>query len=79
MNFVTFSKPEGYQSFYNNICNLLDELEINKGLESLGVTSDKVEELAIKASKDAAAKTNPREATVSQLKTIILKSLENAR
>ena len=79
MNFVTFSKPEGYQSFYNNICNLLDDLEINKGLESLGVTSDKVEELAIKASKDAAAKTNPREATVSQLKTIILKSLENAR
>ena len=79
MNFVTFSKPEGYQSFYNNICNLLDELEINKGLGSLGVTSDKVEELAIKASKDAAAKTNPREATVSQLKTIILKSLENAR
>ncbi|MDG2474024.1 MAG: iron-containing alcohol dehydrogenase [Paracoccaceae bacterium] len=79
MNFVTFSKPEGYHSFYNNICNLLDELEINKGLGSLGVTSNKTEELAIKASRDAAAKTNPRKASVSQLKTLILESLENAR
>ena len=79
MNFVAFSQPDGYQSFYNNICNLLDELEINKGLASLGVTSDKIEELALKASKDAAAKTNPRKASVSQLKTLILEALENAR
>ena len=62
-----------------NICNLLDELQINTGLESLGVTSDKVTELALKASKDAAAQTNPRKASIAQLETLILESLQNAR
>ena len=79
MNFATFNETAGYESFYANICNLLDDLEINKGLESLGVTSDKATELALKASKDAAAQTNPRKASVAQLETLILDSLQNAR
>lgn len=79
MNFVTFSETTGYESFYVNICNLLDELEINKGLAALGVTSDKVTELALKASKDAAAQTNPRKASITQLETLILESIQNAR
>ena len=79
MNFATFSETSGYKSFYANICNLLDELQISKGLDSLGVTSDKVTELALKASKDAAAQTNPRKASIAQLETLISESLQNAR
>ena len=79
MNFATFSETSGYKSFYANICNLLDELQISKRLDSLGVTSDKVTELALKASKDAAAQTNPRKASIAQLETLISESLQNAR
>ena len=79
MNFATFNETAGYESFYANICNLLDDLEINKGLAALGVTSDKVTELALKASKDAAAQTNPRKASITQLETLILESIQNAR
>lgn len=79
MNFATFSEPKGYESFYANICNLLDDLEINKGLSSLGVTPNKVQEIALKASKDAAAQTNPRQASITQLETLIKTSLEDSR
>ena len=79
MNFVTFATTNGYDSFYGNICSLLDELEISSKLTSLGVKSDDVGELAIKASKDAATQTNPRKATVSELEALISEALDNAR
>ena len=79
MNYATFTKTEGFDDFYSNICNLLDDLEIDRGLKSLGVNANKVSEIALKASKDAAASTNPRQATITQLETLISNSLVNAR
>ena len=79
MNYATFTKTEGFDDFYSNICNLLDDLEIDRGLKSLGVNANKVSEIALKASKDAAASTNPRQATIPQLETLISNSLVNAR
>jgi len=79
MNYATFGKTEGFDDFYSNICNLLDKLEIHRGLNSLGVDASKVSEIALKASKDAAALTNPRQATIPQLEKLISNSLVNAR
>ena len=79
MNYATFTKKEGFDNFYSNICNLLDDLDIDRGLNSLGVDANKVSEIALKASNDAAASTNPRQATIPQLETLISDSLVNAR
>ena len=79
MNFATFQEIGNFDSFYLNICNLLDRLEIPCGLSSIGVKEEKVSELSLKASKDAAASTNPRHASVGALKTLILQSIEEAR
>ena len=79
MNFSTFRDNGNFDSFYLNICNLLDRLEIPVGLSSIGVKKEKVSELALKASKDAAASTNPRYATNDALQTLILEALEGAR
>ena len=79
LNYVTFSKPGDFDDFYNNICNLLDNLEILKGLEGIGVKKEKVLELAKKSSKDSAAKTNPRLASVTELEDLIIESLSRAR
>ena len=79
MNHATFKKTKGFDDFYSNICNLLDDLEIDRGLNSLGVDANKVSEIALKASKDAAALTNPRQATIPQLETLISESLVKVR
>ena len=79
MNYVTFSKIGDFNDFYSNVCKMLDNLEIDKGLKALGVESNKVKELAIKASKDSAAKTNPRVASISQIENLIMESLSRAR
>ena len=79
LNFSTFRDDGNFDSFYLNICNLLDRLEIPVGLSSIGVKKEKVPELALKASKDAAASTNPRYATIDALQTLILESVEGAR
>jgi alcohol dehydrogenase class IV len=79
MNYATFTKTEGFDNFYSNICSLLDDLEIDRGLNSLGVDAHKVSEISLKASKDAAASTNPRRASIPQLETLISESLSNAR
>ena len=59
--------------------NLLDNLEIVKGIGELGVENKKITELALKASKDSAAKTNPRLASISELEQLILECLDRAR
>ena len=79
MNHATFKKTEGFDDFYSNICNLLDDLEIDRGLNSIGVDANRVSEIALKASKDSAASTNPRQATIPQLEILISDSLVKAR
>ena len=79
MNLATFKDSNGYQSFYANICDLLDDLSIDRGIESLGVLQKSVPELALKASQDPAAGTNPRKASVKDLQEIISAAINSAR
>jgi len=79
MHFAMYSKNGSFEEFYSNICNLLDELEIPKGLKEIKVGDNRVNELAQKSLKDAAALTNPRKASIDELEKIISISLDNAR
>ena len=79
MNFAAFQDTSGFDGFYRNVCKLLDDLEIDTGISALGVTDESVSDLAIKASKDAAAKTNPREASIKDLEEIISRAIISAR
>ena len=79
MHFAMFSKNGSSEEFYSKICFLLDELEIPKGLKEINVGDNKIEELAKKSSKDSAAFTNPKRASIMDLESIILNSLTNAR
>ena len=79
MHFAMFSKPGNFADFYENISNLLDELEIPKSLKEIGVQEDKIHELAIKSSKDSAAYTNPKQASIDDLEKIIKNALVEAR
>ena len=79
MHFAMYSKNGSFEEFYLNICNLLDELEIPKGLKEINVGDNRVNELAQKSLKDAAALTNPRKASIDEVEKIISTSLTNAR
>ena len=73
MHFSQYSKPGDFASFYKATCNLLDELEIPKTLNEIGVGDDRFHELAVKARKDAAAFTNPRDASIEEIEHLIYK------
>ena len=79
MHFALYEKPGKFDDLYSNICNLLDDLEIPNGLEKIGVKNDKIKELALKSSKDAAALTNPRVASINELESIIKDSVLKTR
>ena len=79
MHFAMYSKNGSSKEFYSKICNLLDELEIPKGLKEINVGDNRINELAQKSLKDAAAVTNPRKASINELEEIISMSLTNAR
>ena len=79
MHFALYEKPGKFDDLYSNICNLLDDLEIPNGLDKIGVKNDKINELALKSSKDAAALTNPRVASIDELESIIKDSVLKTR
>ena len=79
MHFALYEKPGQFDDLYSNICNLLDDLEIPNGLDKIGVKNDKINELALKSSKDAAALTNPRIASINELESIIKDSVLKTR
>ncbi len=71
IHFSQYSKPGDFVDFYKATCNLLDELEIPKTLKEIGVGDDRFHELAVKARKDAAAFTNPRDASIEEIENLI--------
>lgn len=79
IHFALYSKEGSFNNLYSSICNLLNDLNIPDGLNAIGVDSNKVEELALKASKDAAASTNPRHASIQELKALIEQTIVKAR
>lgn len=69
----------GFDGLYAMVIDLLDRLDIPTDLTQIGVGHDRVEELADKASKDAAASTNPVDASVPQIAAIIERALTETR
>ncbi|WP_397544447.1 iron-containing alcohol dehydrogenase [Roseovarius salis] len=68
-----------FDGFYNHVCGVLDALDIPAGLSDLGVTPADPAGLAQKASRDPAALTNPRQASVEQIAAIIREAQDNGR
>ena len=79
MHFSIFNKSGDFDSFYNKVCILLDDLNIPNNLQSIQVKDDRINELAIKSSKDSAAFTNPKTASISDLEIIIKETIDKAR
>ena len=67
------------EGFIDAIEKLLDEVHIHRSLREVGVPSDCAERIALKALKDPAARTNPRSASLDEIRTLIEISIHNAR
>jgi len=68
-----------YESFFATIVDLLDALEIPRGLEAIQVPEEKLDSIAEKAYTDAARSTNPVPSTVPQIREMLGESFRNAR
>jgi alcohol dehydrogenase class IV len=58
---------------------MLDEIHIPKSLSEIGVPLDCAERIAAKALKDSAAKTNPRSASLDEVRGLIETAIKKAR
>ncbi len=69
----------GSAGFEAGIRSLLDELDIPRNLGEIGVSEGHAEEIALKASRDASAGTNPRQASLQEIELLFLEALQEAR
>ena len=60
-----------HESFAGAIDSMLARLEIPKRLRDIGVGDDRLNEVAHKSRADAAARTNPRSATIEEIDGIL--------
>ena len=60
-----------HESFAGAIDSMLTRFEIPEQLSDIGVGRDRLYEVAHKSNTDAAARTNPRSATVEQIEEIL--------
>jgi len=68
-----------FSGLHRHICKLLDNLEIPRSLAEIGVTADTAADLAVKASKDSCAVTNPRPASVQEIEALIREAVSGTR
>lgn len=68
-----------FDGFYAAVTGLLDELAIPVGLADIGVDSERLPELAVKSSRDAAAATNPKQLSVDEIEGLLAEALIAAR
>ena len=73
-----------FDTFYAAVCELLDQLEIPKNLTDIGVSIDDsvangTALLAQKAHQDAAAATNPRPLSQTDIQTVIEQAIRHGR
>ncbi|MGO1120965.1 iron-containing alcohol dehydrogenase [Rhodovibrionaceae bacterium A322] len=68
-----------FGGFYTAVCQLLDELEIPKTLQDIGVPPEAAAALAAKAIQDAAAGTNPRPVSLEEAEEVIRVALLTGR
>ncbi len=71
--------PVNPEAFYAHVDDLLDQLNIPKGLADLNVSMGSAQRLAEKAVLDAAAGTNPRPASVAEMRGLIETAITAAR
>ena len=67
------------QGFTGAIENLLDQLQIPRALKDIGVPSDCFDRIARKALRDSAASTNPRSATLDQVRMLVERAVVEGR
>ena len=67
------------EAFIKNVEQILDRLNIPKGLNEINVPVDCAERIAQKAMQDQAYATNPKKASLLELKEIVLQSINQAR
>ena len=65
--------------FISAIESILDEIHIPKSLGEIGVPIECAERIAAKALKDSAAKTNPRSASLDEVRVLIETAITKAR
>jgi len=68
-----------FDTFYEAICALLDELLIPRSLSEIGVSVKSAGALAQKAYQDTAASTNPRSSSVEELERLIVEAITLGR
>jgi alcohol dehydrogenase class IV len=67
------------EAFIAELERLLDDIEIPRSLNEIGVPEDCAQRIAEKAIKDSAAATNPREASVEQIRKLTEAAITQAR
>jgi len=67
------------EGFISAIEAILDEIRIPKSLSEIGVPMDCAERIASKSLKDPAAKTNPRSASLDEVRELIETAIKKAR
>jgi len=72
-------KNNDFDYFYQSVCELLNILEIPQNLGDIGIKDSSLDSLSKKALKDSAFATNPRTATLQEMKDIIAQSIFKGR
>ena len=72
-------EDRSFEGFYQGVCGRLDRLAIPRTLADIGVPADCAAAIAAKAVQDAAAATNPRQATVPEIERIVETALAHGR
>jgi len=67
------------EGFMSAVEAMLDQIEIPKSLDQIGVPPDCAARIADKALKDSAARTNPRVATHAEVQAMIENAIAHAR
>ena len=68
-----------FETFVAGVERLLDLCDIPRGLADLGVKAEAAPGLALKASRDPAAGTNPRQASLNEIEALIRGAMTSTR
>ena len=65
--------------FVAKIGKMLDDINIPRSLSEIGITADCAARIAEKALQDSAAGTNPRTASITEMRTLVETAIAKAR
>ena len=70
---------DSIDSFIAEIEDMLNDINIPKSLKDINVPSECAQRIAEKAILDSAAGTNPRQASIKEIKILVETAIERAR